>query len=265
MRISEGLQRRYEEDGVVKLDGVLDAHWLTEARMRFDWSSKNLGPHGKGGAWLDDSTETFEDKANPAAPAAYESFLRDSPLADLAAEMWDGGEVWFMYEQVFKKAGVCRRTPWHQDSSYLAVDGRHLIVFWISLAPVPKSEALEFAAGSHRGPLYNGSTFDIDDPTDPIYPGTELPRLPDVDRNRDAWNIVSWDTELGDVLAFHPKILHGGGATTAAARETLSLRFFGPDAVYTARPGPCGPRIAGLHDSLADGAPFRHPAFLKLR
>jgi hypothetical protein len=47
-------------------------------------------------------------------------------------------------------------------------------------------------------------------------------------------------------------------------RETLSLRFFGSDAIYATRPGPCGPRVVGLHKSLNHGDPFRHPAFMKL-
>ncbi|MBT3533482.1 MAG: phytanoyl-CoA dioxygenase [Rhodospirillaceae bacterium] len=259
------LGQRFREDGVIKLDAVLDQDFLDGARACYDWSLSHKGPHGKGGGWLNEGSDSFEDKANPDAPTVYEALLRNGPLADLAAELWGAEETWFMYEQVFRKTGACRRTPWHQDSSYLAVDGEHLIVFWISFAAVPKAEALEFVSGSHHGPLYNGSTFKIDDPTQPIYPEDELPRLPDIDRAPADWDIVSWDVEPGDVLAFHPKVLHGGGATTHAMRETVSLRFFGPDTIYASRPGPCGPRIAGLHDRLNDGDAFRHPAFLKLR
>lgn len=263
-----GANERYRQDGVVKLDGALDASSLAQLGLAYEWSLDNLGPHGKGGDWLSAGTETFEDKANPGAPEIYEKFLRQSGLADLARGLLGSKDLWFMYEQVFRKAGGCRRTPWHQDSSYLAVDGDHLVVFWISFAAVPRGQALEFVAGSHLGPLYNGSTFNIDDLTEPIYPDGTLPRLPDVDaRLGDGpgdFDIVSWATEPGDVIAFHPKLLHGGGATMDRARETASLRFFGDDAVYAPRPGPCGPRIAGLHDTLVKGDPFRYPAFLKL-
>ncbi len=260
----ETIRQCYQRNGVVKLDGVLDAQDLAAARNCYDWSLTHLGPYGNGAAWLGAGFETFEDKANPEAPAIYEAFLRANPLAKLTQALWETSDVWFMYEQVFKKAGPCRRTPWHQDSSYLAVDGDQLIVFWMSFAAVPKSEALEFVAGSHRGPLYNGSTFNIDDPTEPIYAGSNLPRLPNIDQSPNDWNIVSWNLEPGDVIAFHPKVLHGGGATSNAVRETLSLRFFGEDAIYQSRPGPCGPRIAGLHENLKDGDPLRHPAFLRL-
>jgi hypothetical protein len=61
-------------------------------------------------------------------------------------------------------------------------------------------------------------------------------------------------------------MLHGGAGTRAGARRrTLSLRFFGRDAVYVERPGGgVAPMVEGLHESLTPGAPFRHPAFPKL-
>ncbi len=264
----EALRRRFREDGVVKLTGALDRDRLDQARACYDWSLEHPGPYGHGGGWLEGGTQTFEDKANPVAAAIYQGFLKHGPLAKLAAGLWGSDDIWFMYEQVFRKWGACRRTPWHQDSSYLAIDGNHLIVFWFNFAPVPKSESLEFVRGSHRGPLYNGSTFNLDDPTEPLYPGGQLPRLPDVGGAPGDWDIVSWAVEPGDVIAFHPAVLHGGGATTSttaeAKRETLSLRFFGTDATYATHPGPCGPRVAGLHESLNHGDPFRHPAFMKV-
>lgn len=257
-------RRRYREDGAVRVKDVLNAADLSALRACYEWSLTHLGPHGKGEDWLPSDGATFEDKANPKAPEIYESFLRRGPLAELARTLWDCEEIWFMYEQVFRKSGACRRTPWHQDSSYLAVSGQHLAVFWISFASVPQSEALEFIRGSHNGPTYNGTTFNIEDPTDPIYSEGTLPRLPDIENMRDDQDIIAWSVDPGDVLIFHPNMLHGGGATSHTLRETVSLRFFGSDAVYTARPGPCGPRIAGLHETMKDGDPFRHPAFLPL-
>ncbi len=47
-------------------------------------------------------------------------------------------------------------------------------------------------------------------------------------------------------------------------RRTLTLRFFGEDAVYDPREGGAGPRIAGFPDRMKAGDPFRHPGFLRL-
>jgi hypothetical protein len=131
---------------------------------------------------------------------------------------------------------------------------------------VEQSQSLEFVRGSHRQALYNGSAFDDDDDTAPIY-AHGLPRLPDIESERDSWDIVSWAIEPGDVVIFHPSTLHGGAPTKAGQpRRTLSLRFFGPTATYAERPERApAPLTAGLHDALEYGQVFRHPAFPQVR
>ncbi len=193
--------------------------------------------------------------------------LLSSPLPPLVGDLWGSSDVWFMYEQVFlKEGGESRRTPWHQDSSYLAVGGRDLAVAWISFDPVSATDSLEFVRGSHHGPLFNGSRFELGDDTAPLFPGDDLPRLPDIENNRAAFDIVSFAVEPGDVVVFHPAVLHGGAPThPGQRRRTLTLRFFGPDAVYESRPGRAGPRGGGIHRRLRPGDPFRDPSFLKLR
>jgi ectoine hydroxylase-related dioxygenase (phytanoyl-CoA dioxygenase family) len=63
-----------------------------------------------------------------------------------------------MYEQIFRKAGgTAGRTPWHQDLSYLAVEGGDLAALWICFEPTPAEQSLEFVRGSHRGTVYDGS------------------------------------------------------------------------------------------------------------
>jgi hypothetical protein len=85
----------------------------------------------------------------------------------------------------------------------------------------------------------------------------------------------------GDILVFHPAMLHGGAPTLPSQRRrTLSLRFFGQDAVYTPRMDgglttaelpredagdSSEPVFRKLPRSLAPGDPFRHPDFLKVR
>ena len=70
-----------------------------------------------------------------------------------------------------------------------------------------------------------------------------VPNLPRIEADRDQWEIVSYDTEPGDVIAFHTSTLHGGGAVDADTpeRRTLTLRYFGDDAISAERPGQAGP------------------------
>ena len=247
------------------LQGALDAPALAAAQAAYDWSLANPGPGATRFAQATDST-FYNDLYNPRCLEGYTAMLEASPIPALVAGLWDAPDVWFMYEQVFlKEGGETRRTPWHQDSSYLAIAGRHLAVAWISFDPVPRTDALEFVRASHLGPLYNGSRFELGDDTAPINPASSLPRLPDIQAARAGWDITGFETRPGDVVLFHPAMLHGGGAThPGGRRRTLTLRFFGTDAVYDAREGRAGPRIAGFHERMRPGAPFRDPSFLRL-
>ncbi len=258
-------RRAFAEDGVVLLKGALSASALAKAKAAYDWSLAEPGPFASRFAQHSEAT-FYQDLYNPRCLEGYRAMLEASPLPALVAGLWGAPEVWFMYEQVFlKEGGHARRTPWHQDSSYLAIAGRHLAVVWIAFDPVEQAGALEFVRGSHLGVLHDGSRFELDDDTAPLHPGSAMPRLPDIEADRDAFDIVAYPTAPGDVIVFHPATLHGGAPTTAGQRRrTLSLRFFGADAIYEPRPGPAGPRIPGFHERMTAGAPFRDPVFLKL-
>lgn len=266
----------FQEDGVVCIQEALDESTLKLAEKAFAWSLANPGP---GAAQLpgNGSGRFYQDLANPGAFSAYDTLIHTADIVAPIRALWGSDNVWFMYEQVFEKAGgETRRTPWHQDTPYLPVEGRDLAVMWISFDVVPANFALEFVKGSHHGTLYDGSRFDPGDDTLPLYGDGSLPRLPDIEANRADYPIVSWATEPGDIVVFHPAILHGGGPTPADfSRRTLSLRFFGDDAVVATRPGtkPRDPETRGFDSSvhpltrmrsLPAGTPFQDPAFPQL-
>jgi ectoine hydroxylase-related dioxygenase (phytanoyl-CoA dioxygenase family) len=263
----------FQRDGIVRLPHALSPATMAKVTSAFDWSRANPGPGAANLPAKGDGT-FYQDLANPAALTRYVPLVREPEIAALATGLLGQSPVWFMYEQVFLKAdGETRRTPWHQDTPYLPVDGPDLLVLWITLEPVAAANALEFVRGSHRGPLYDGSRFDPADDTLPLYGTGDLPVLPDIEADRGAWDIVSWDVNPGDVLAFHPSMLHGGAPTHAGLRRrTVSLRFFGADARVAQRPGMVvvendpGLPEEGLHPLTAmrrrrPGTPFRHPAF----
>jgi Phytanoyl-CoA dioxygenase (PhyH) len=256
----------FARDGAVLLAGALDAAALAAAAEAYAWSLAEPGPFASKFRQATDST-FYHDLYHPRVLEAYRGMLERSPLPDRLAELWDARQVWFMYEQVFlKEGGETRRTPWHQDSSYLAVAGDHLAVCWITFDACAKEQSLEFVRGSHRGVLYNGSRFELGDDTAPTHPNSPLPRLPDIEANRADWDIISWPVTPGDVVVFHPATLHGGAPThPGQRRRTLTLRFFGDGAVYDPRVGGAGPRIPGFHERMHAGDPFRDPSFLQVK
>ena len=114
--------------------------------------------------------------------------------------------------------------------------------------------------------LQRSGYSDPDNPTKPLHRDSDLPILPDIEANlaRDpaSWDVVSWDTEPGDVIVVHPCALHGRAPVDTATpeRNTLVLRFFGDDATY-----PSLPMESRLADDPTDGAPFRSSRAHQLR
>jgi ectoine hydroxylase-related dioxygenase (phytanoyl-CoA dioxygenase family) len=265
MSITEAAQKAFQRDGVVHLPGALNAKALAEAQAAYDWSLANPGPRAGNIRQANDSLFR-QDLYNPDCLSGYRSMLEASPVPEICASLWGSDDVWFMYEQVFlKEGGETRRTPWHQDSSYLAIGGDDIAVAWITFDACSAATSLEFIRGSHKGTLFNGSRFDLEDDTAPTHPTSPLPRLPDIEAHRDQYDIVSWAVEPGDLIVFHPKTLHGGAAThPGARRRTLTLRFFGSRSVYEPRAGGAGPVVRGFHQRMQAGEPFRDSSFLKL-
>ncbi len=272
------LQQTYREDGVVFLPQALDTDTLRLAHDCYAWTLAHPGP-GAGGVLPGTAGTFYQDQANPDCFPAYRRLLLDTSIPDLIAALFGCDNVWLMYEQIWLKADAdTRRTPWHQDLPYLPARGEHFAVMWASLDRVPRERSLEFVRGSHRGALYNPTAFNPDDVSASLFSGDEWPPLPDIESRRDDFDIVSFAVEPGDVVVFHPGVLHGGAPTIAGERRrTLSLRFFGDDAWVARRPHDGMANVDGLkHDdggrhplkkiALAeDGAPFRHPDFPRLR
>jgi len=275
---TENDRHRYREDGVVFMCGVLDERTLALAQSCFDWTRANPGP-GAGPVLLGTPGTFYQDQANPDSYPAYAELLLDTVIPDIASNLFGGDDVWLMYEQIWLKEGAAtRRTPWHQDLPYLPAGGDDLAVLWICLDPVDRDQSLEFVTGSHRGPLFNPTAFNPDDVSANLFDEPGWPPLPDIDADPASFPIVSFATVPGDVVVFHPAILHGGAATLPGVRRrTLSLRFFGDDAYCARRPHDGMANVDGLkHDDggrhplkkmavAEDGAPFRHPDFPQLR
>lgn len=258
-------RKAFGRDGVVHLPQVLDAAAMSAALAAWEWSLAH--PHGGGKVAQATDSTFYQDLYNPAVLTGYRAMLEASPIPAMCARLWGSDTVWFMYEQVFlKEGGETRRTPWHQDASYLPLGGQDTAVAWITFDPVSAADSLEFIPGSHRGPLYNGSRFELGDDTAPLYAQSDMPRLPDIEAARERWEIVSWPVTPGDLIVFDLATLHGGAAThPGQRRRTLTLRFFGERSVYAPKAARSRLPNAPDLDRLAPGDPFRGDGFLKLR
>jgi ectoine hydroxylase-related dioxygenase (phytanoyl-CoA dioxygenase family) len=275
--VDKQTRNEFREKGVIHLPAVLPQEQLAILRQAFDWTISHPGRGAKAMTPGEPGT-SYGDLANPNSFDAYAAANAETVIPQVISEVWAKPDVWFMYEQVFLKTGgvndAARRTPWHQDLPYLPICGNDLAVVWISFEPLSEEESLEFVSGSHLGTLYDGSRFDPADDTLPLYGTGELPRLPDVEADRDSYSIVSFAITPGDLVIFHPAMLHGGApAKPGKQRSTLSLRYFGADAKVALRPNDTEEVLSrirskstGIHPMqkaklLGEGARFQHPGF----
>lgn len=262
--VTDEMRRAFREDGVVLLPGVLAPTWMELVADGITRNLRNPGVHRQD-HYAGTPRAFIDDYCNYWAVPEYRMLVERSPIAEIVADVLQTERLWLYYEQIFVKdapTSMARRTPWHQDTTYWITGGSQLAGFWITLDPTPARESLELVRGSHRGPVYAGTAFDPDDETTPYSaPEEGRPRIPDIEADRDAFDIVSFATEPGDVVLFHPAMLHGGGASAdGSPRRTLSIRFFGDDVVYDPPRRPA-PRYPGTEALLERGDPLRGPWF----
>jgi ectoine hydroxylase-related dioxygenase (phytanoyl-CoA dioxygenase family) len=151
-------------------------------------------------------------------------------------------------------------SPWHQDQPYAWADGQQNMSFWVALDHVTlENGAVEFIKGSHKGTWYQAKSFF----PDRKYESSEFERVPDVEADRSAYDIVHFDTAPGDVIAHHLAILHHApGNNTSSRRRATAVRYSGDDATFAMRKN--GPPI--LEDpGIAPGAQMDSDLFPVVR
>jgi ectoine hydroxylase-related dioxygenase (phytanoyl-CoA dioxygenase family) len=167
----------------------------------------------------------------------------------------------FFHEHVLvKEPGTREITPWHHDQPYYCVDGDQSVSLWIPLDAVPAAAGVEFIRGSHRwGRWFVPRKFVDHSPYAPCDDRFEL--IPDLDAERDQLDILRFDLEPGDAIAFHFRTVHDAPGTAALAgrRRAFSARFFGDDATFALRPWLHSPPFEPR--DLVEGGPLDDPRF----
>ena len=230
---------RYSRDGAMIIRGAFDEKQMEIIEAAYQWNFENPGPlaqdlYPNGGGRFMQCEEDSSQKPT------FQAMFEKTPVVDIAAGLFGSDDVWYFVDQLFYKEGdnrPVRRTPWHQDTPYLPIDGSKIAVLWIPMHDVDAAHAMEVIRGSHRQTLFNGSFFSEEDDTLPLYDEKEMPRLPNIEAEREKWDIITCPVKRGDVLIFHTSTLHGGGGTApGTTRRSLSLRFVGDDVIKVKRP-----------------------------
>ncbi len=255
-----GAVEAFRRDGACVLRGLLSPEEVALAARAIDAVMASPSDLALEAARPGDG-RFFEDFCNWQRIPEIAQLLRSSAIARVAGELMGASTTRLYHDHVLvKEAGTGQRTPWHQDQPYYNVDGRQNVSMWIPVDAVPVESTLEMVAGSHLGPWLMPRTFLSGEAK--WFPPGALTELPDIEADRDAFPILSWALEPGDVVVFHMLTLHAaGGFRGPGRRRVLSLRFCGDDMVHAPRPWRTSPPFTGLSEQLAAGAPLDHPLF----
>ena len=237
----------YARDGAVIIRGLFAGH-VDTLRKGVERNMTEPGPYAAENLQAGEGGRFFDDYCNWTRISEFAEVIHDSPAAEVAAQLMGSNGVQVFHDHVLvKEPGTSKPTPWHQDSPYYFVEGQQTVSFWSPLDPVTDA-TLRLVAGSHHWPKpvlptrwLKEDAFYADD-------GAYIP-VPNPDA--EGMNVLEWDMEPGDAVAFNYGTLHGArGNTSDTRRRAFSLRLIGDDARYVERPGPTSPPFPG-HDMVA--------------
>lgn len=175
----------------------------------------------------------------------------DSVLPQLASELLGSECVNFWEDTTFVKTPNTRqKTAFHQDLGYNHFEGEQSIVFWIALDDVDQENGgMRYVRGSHKwGQVYAPNMF----VAQTTMPGAQAPKVPDIEADEGAYDLIHFDVKPGDIIAHHVLCVHGaGGNMTSRQRRAISFQYCGDDVRYFERPG-AAPRAYTI-DKLNNG------------
>jgi ectoine hydroxylase-related dioxygenase (phytanoyl-CoA dioxygenase family) len=236
----------FDRDGVICLKGLYSPDTVAMIAAMIDdiVAAQAEGTKGATYQWM-----TRDD---------VRDFALFGPTARPVQQVLQSERLGFFFDQVFiKDKNLMDPTPWHHDYTFWPIQGDQIASVWAAMEPVtPETSALEFVAGSHRWPrLFQAIGLGGRDvssiPRDP---------MPDIEANRDKYEIVSWDLEPGDALLFHARTVHGARGNTSKQRKrrAITTRWIGDDVRFVSNEGL--PIITWDH-GLKDGDAARGPLF----
>ncbi|MDR2985842.1 MAG: phytanoyl-CoA dioxygenase family protein [Nocardiopsaceae bacterium] len=250
----------FTRDGVVCVRNVLDAAELDEAAAAIDAVLAEPSPLAQVASGPDDPGSFTEDFCRWQEVPAIERLARYSRVPAIAATLMRTEQVRFYHDHVLVKEGGTRQhTPWHQDQPYYNVDGLGVSA-WIPVDPVPATGCLEVVAGTHSGPWLMPRTFLLGKAR--WFPEGSLAEIPDIEANRDAFDIRRYDLQPGDAVFFNFLSVHGApGFPFPGRRRVLSLRYLSASARHAPRNWRTSPPFEGLDAELPAGSPMDLPIF----
>ena len=223
--ISKEEIEKYNEDGVIFLKNKFDIKWIEKLKKGIEYDIKNPSPRFKSHTIKSNVPAYLEDYWTWDLVPEFKDFVFNSPYAEIASELMSAKKINLVMDNWFlREAGSKSSTPFHHDISYFDMEGT-MCVLWLPLEATRKDEGIAWVKSSHLwdklflrvlfkdGHKVEGNECTID--------GKKYELPPDVLGNKDKYEFLQWDFELGDAVIFDMRSLHGT-LSSSIPNKTLS-------------------------------------------
>ena len=216
---------KFKEDGAILLKNKFDQNWIEKLKKGINKDIKNPSPRFKSHTKKNGIPAYLEDYWTWNLVTEFKDFVFNSPYSKIASELMSAKKINLVMDNWFlREAGSKSAAPFHHDISYFDIEGT-MCVLWLPLEPLKKKEGIAWVKGSHLwnklflrvlfkdGHKVEGNECTID--------GKKYELPPDILGNKDKYEFLQWDCELGDAVIFDMRTLHGT-LSSSIPKKTLS-------------------------------------------
>jgi len=204
---------QFREQGAVFLKNKFDISWIKKLKKGIKKDIKNPSPRFKSHTIQKDVPAYLEDYWTWDLVPEFKDFVFNSPYAEIASELMSAKKINLVMDNWFLREGGSKSsTPFHHDISYFDMEGT-MCVLWLPLQATGKNEGVAWVKGSHlwnklflRVLFKDGHKVEGDEC---IINGKKYELPPDILNNKEKYEFLKWDCELGDCVIFDMRTLHG--------------------------------------------------------
>lgn len=203
----------FKKDGAVFLRNKFDIKWIELLRSGINKAKNNPSPRFTNHTTDPNLPCYLEDFWTWNLHKEFENFVFNSPTAKIASELLDAKQINLVMDNwFFREAGSTSKPPFHHDISYFDFEGS-MCVLWIPLERARKEDSIAWIKGSHLwDKLFLRTRFKDGhkvDGAEGVVNGVKYELTPDIISNKENYEFLEWDLEVGDCVYFDIRTLHG--------------------------------------------------------
>ena len=215
----------YKTDGAVFLRNKFDLSWIEKLKIGIKKDIKSPSPRFKSHTIQKNIPAYLEDYWTWDRIPEFKDFVFNSPYAEIASELISAKKINLVMDNWFlRESGSKSSTPFHHDISYFDMEGT-MCVLWLPLQATGKDEGVAWVKGSH---LWNKLFLRVlfkdghkVEGNECMINGKKYELPPDILGNKEKYEFLKWDCELGDCVIFDMRTLHGT-LSSSIPQKTLS-------------------------------------------